>query len=151
MGLLGIAPDPNFDANGFVYLYRTKPAAGGCGSSTGRFNQVVRVTMSGDTVVAGSLTELLTGIRTDGGNHDGGTLRIGPDDKLWVSVGDTGIGDGGAPGPVDEPVLAGPRARSRARSCGSSWTAARRRATRSSASRPRGPRSTRAASATRSG
>ena len=41
--------------------------------------------MSGNTVVAGSLTELLTGIRTDGGNHDGGTLRIGPDNKLWVS------------------------------------------------------------------
>ena len=103
MGLLGIAPDPDFATNGFVYLYRTKPAAGGCGSSTGRFNQVVRVTMSGDTVVAGSLTELLTGIRTDGGNHDGGTLRIGPDDKLWVSVGDTGIGDGGAPGQSTNP------------------------------------------------
>ena len=38
--------------------------------------------MSGNTVVAGSLTELLTGIRTDGGNHDGGVLRIGPDNKL---------------------------------------------------------------------
>ena len=103
MGLLGIAIDPAFNSNGFVYLYRTKPAAGGCGSSTGRFNQVVRVTMSGNTVVAGSLTELLTGIRTDGGNHDGGTLRIGPDNKLWVSVGDTGIGDGGNPGQSTNP------------------------------------------------
>ena len=103
MGLLGIAPDPGFATNGFVYLYRTKPAPGGCGSSTGRFNQVVRVTMSGNTVVAGSLVELFTGIRTDGGNHDGGTLRIGPDDKLWVSVGDTGIGDGGAPGESTNP------------------------------------------------
>ncbi len=103
MGLLGIAPDPNFGANGYVYLYRTKPAAGGCGSPTGRFNQVVRVTMSGDTVVAGSLTELLTGIRTDNGNHDGGTLRIGPDNKLWVSVGDTGLGDSGGPGQSTNP------------------------------------------------
>ena len=103
MGLLGIAPDPNFNSNGFVYLYRTKPAAGGCGSATGRFNQVVRVTMSGNTVVAGSLAELLTGIRTDNGNHDGGTLRIGPDNKLWVSVGDTGLGDTGAPGQSTNP------------------------------------------------
>jgi glucose/arabinose dehydrogenase len=103
MGLLGIAPDPGFATNGFVYLYRTKPAPGGCGSSTGRFNQVVRVTMSGDTVVPGSLVELFSGIRTDGGNHDGGTLRIGPDNKLWVSVGDTGIGDGGAPGQSTNP------------------------------------------------
>ena len=59
--------------------------------------------MSGDTVVPGSLTERLTGIRTDGGNHDGGTLRIGPDQKLYVSVGDTGIGDGGPPGASTNP------------------------------------------------
>jgi hypothetical protein len=59
--------------------------------------------MSGNTVVAGSLTELLSGIRTDNGNHDGGTLRIGPDSKLWVSVGDTGLGDGGAPGQSTNP------------------------------------------------
>ena len=59
--------------------------------------------MSGDTVVPGSLTERLTGIRTDGGNHDGGTLRIGPDQKLYVSVGDTGIGDSGPPGASTNP------------------------------------------------
>ena len=110
MGLLGIAPDPDFGSNGFVYLYRTKPAPGGCAGAAGRFNQVVRVTMSGDTVVAGSLTELLTGIRTDNGNHDGGTLRIGPDDKLWVSVGDTGLGDGGAPGESTNPYAQDPNA-----------------------------------------
>ena len=103
MGLLGIAPHPNFQSNGLVFLYRTKPAPGGCASSTGRFNQVVTVQMSGDTVVPGSLTERLTGIRTDGGNHDGGTLRIGPDQKLWVSVGDTGIGDSGPPGASTNP------------------------------------------------
>jgi glucose/arabinose dehydrogenase len=103
MGLLGIAIDPAFTTNGYVYLYRTKPAPSGCATSTGRFNQVVRVTMSGDTVVAGSLTELLTGIRTVNGNHNGGTLRIGPDNKLWVSVGDAALGDGGAPGESTNP------------------------------------------------
>jgi glucose/arabinose dehydrogenase len=105
MGLLGIALDPSFSANGFVYLYRTKPPdpPADCTTSTGRFNQVVRVTMSGNTIVPGSLAELLTGIRTDGGNHDGGGLRVGPDNKLWVSVGDTGIGDGGPPGSSTNP------------------------------------------------
>ena len=103
MGLLGIAVDPSFASNGFVYLYRTKPAPSGCDTSTGRFNQVVRVTMSGSSVVAGSLTELLTGIRTTNGNHDGGGLRIGPDDKLWVAVGDAGVGDSGAPGESTNP------------------------------------------------
>src|SRR5262245_28391019 len=73
MGLLGIALDPNFASNGFVYLYRTD-SSGGCGSSTGRFNQVVRVFFdsSNDTVSIGSLSVLVTGIKTDGGNHDGG-------------------------------------------------------------------------------
>src|SRR5688572_29853707 len=65
MGLLGVAPHPSFQSNGLVFLYRTKPPEAGCGSPTGRFNQVVTVQMSGDTVVPGSLTERLTGIRTD--------------------------------------------------------------------------------------
>jgi hypothetical protein len=53
--------------------------------------------------VPGSLTERLSGIRTDNGNHDGGTLRIGPDNKLYVSVGDSGLGDGGPPGASTNP------------------------------------------------
>jgi glucose/arabinose dehydrogenase len=103
MGLLGIAPDPAFATNGFVYLFRSAPGSGGCGTATGRFNQVVRVTMAGNTVVDGSLTVLLSGIRTDTTNHDGGTVRVGPDGKLWVSTGDAGTGDGGAPGESTNP------------------------------------------------
>jgi glucose/arabinose dehydrogenase len=105
MGLLGVAPDPNFSTNGFVYLFRTKPPdpPADCSTSTGRFNQVVRVTMSGNTVVPGSLTELLTGIRTDTGAHDAGGLRIGTDNKLYVSVGDTAVGDMGGPGESTNP------------------------------------------------
>jgi glucose/arabinose dehydrogenase len=105
MGLLGVAVDPDFTNNGFIYLYRTNPAPGGCGSSSGRFNQVVRVTMAPDgTVAIGSLVVLLTGIRTDNGNHDGGGLRIGPDQKLYVAVGDTGLGDNqGGPGSSTNP------------------------------------------------
>src|SRR5262245_51872353 len=97
MGLLGIALDPSFSTNGFIYLYRTKPPdpPSDCSTATGRFNQVVRVTMSGNTIVPGSLVELLTGIQTDLGNHDAGTLRIGTDNKIYVSVGDTGVGDMG--------------------------------------------------------
>ena len=107
MGLLGVAVDPSFNSNGFVYLYRTAPDSGNsCADSVGRFNQVVRVTMSGNTVVPGSLTQLQPGVlqmQSDNGNHDGGGLRIGPDNKLYVSVGDTGLGDSGPPGASTNP------------------------------------------------
>ncbi|HYC23852.1 MAG TPA: PQQ-dependent sugar dehydrogenase [Candidatus Bathyarchaeia archaeon] len=104
MGLLGVAVDPNFGSNGFIYLYRTKAGTNGCGDSDGRFNQVVRVTMSSGSVSLSSLVELLSGMQTDGGNHDGGCLRIGPDSKLYVGVGDTGLGDNqGGPGSSTNP------------------------------------------------
>ncbi|MBY0277442.1 PQQ-dependent sugar dehydrogenase [Candidatus Binatia bacterium] len=103
MGLLGIAVDPAFASNGFIYLYRTNPV-NGCGSATGRFNEVVRVTMASNAIDIGSLSVLLTGMRTDNGNHDGGGLRIGPDGKLYVGVGDTGKGDNiGGPGSSTNP------------------------------------------------
>jgi glucose/arabinose dehydrogenase len=102
MGLLGIAVDPSFSgSNGFIYLYRS--FGPDCTTSTNRFNQVVRVTMTNGSVNISSLTVLLTGIRTDNGNHDGGGLRIGADGKLWVSVGDSGVGDGGNPGQSTNP------------------------------------------------
>jgi len=101
MGLLGIAIDPDFTNNHFIYLYRTNGSAT-CGGGSGRVNEVVRVTKTGNGI--GSLTVLLTGIRTDGGNHDGGVLRIGPDGKLYVGVGDTGNGDNqGGPGSSTNP------------------------------------------------
>ena len=104
MGLLGVAVDPDFTRTGFVYLYRSEAGTGGCETSTGRFNQVVRGTMAGGSVSAGSLKILLDGIRTDNGNHDGGVLRIGPDRKLYVGAGDTGLGDGqGGPGSSTNP------------------------------------------------
>src|SRR5215468_5223047 len=104
MGLLGVAVHPDFVRTGFVYLYRSQPRAGGCETSTGRFNQVVRGTMAGGSVAPASLTVLIDGIRTDNGNHDGGGLRIGPDQKLYVGVGDSGLGDNqGGPGSSTNP------------------------------------------------
>lgn len=108
MGLLGIVADPGVATNGFLYLYVTNPPGGDpsrCaeGSAAGRRNRVVRVTLAGDAIDPGSLVVLLDGLRTDGGNHDGGGLRIGPDGFLYVGVGDTGIGDFGPPGASTNP------------------------------------------------
>ncbi len=104
MGLLGVAVDPAFTTTGAILLYRTRPGPDGCGDAAGRVNQVVRVTLAGDAFAPGAPVVLLTGMRTDGGNHDGGGLRIGPDGKLYVGVGDTGNGDNkGGPGTATNP------------------------------------------------
>jgi glucose/arabinose dehydrogenase len=79
-GLLGVAVDPDFDENSFVYLYRT--TSGG--------NEVVRYRFE-----AGELEEdemLVDGIQA-GAIHDGGRIRFGPDGALYVTTGETGQGE----------------------------------------------------------
>lgn len=100
-GILGIAVDPSFAANGFIYLYRTNDHGNACDyPPNGWTNEVIRVTMGpGDTVDLGSLTVLLADILCETGYHNGGGLRIGFDGKLYVSVGDVGNGDFGGGGP----------------------------------------------------
>src|SRR5262245_10910365 len=46
-GLLGIAVDPDFSSNGYIYLYRTNDHGSGCGAPpAGWTNEVIRVTMA---------------------------------------------------------------------------------------------------------
>lgn len=109
-GLLGIAVHPDFPADRSIYLYRTKRGASDefCGLfSVGAqpVNEVIRVKLEDDgTVDAASLEVLLTGLRVPEGFHNGGVLRIGPDRKLYVGVGDTYLGDQeGPPGTSTNP------------------------------------------------
>jgi glucose/arabinose dehydrogenase len=84
-GLLGIAFDPAFATNRFVYVYYTT-------ASTVK-NRVSRFTASAsnpDVAQAGSERILLDNIPSDAGFHNGGALAFGPDGKLYVSVGDSG-------------------------------------------------------------
>ena len=96
-GLLGFAADPFFAANGFVYVYYTRLAAGAPG---GCVNRVSRFTMTGDTIAPTSEVVLLDNIGSPAGNHNGGDVDVGNDGFLYVSVGDGGCdprGDSGAP------------------------------------------------------
>ena len=81
-GLVGIAIDPDFTNNQYVYLCYTIP--------TGEFNRVSRFTASGDTVVPGSEVVLLETDTMIANYHGGGHLQIGPDGKLYVAVGENG-------------------------------------------------------------
>lgn len=80
-GLLGIAFDPAFATNQFIYLYYTL--------SSGANNRVSRFTANGDVAVAGSeLPVLNLDPLSSATNHNGGTLAFGPDGKLYIGVGE---------------------------------------------------------------
>jgi glucose/arabinose dehydrogenase len=85
-GLLGIAFDPNFASNKFLYIYYTV-------SSTPRHNRVSRFTANGDVAVPGSETIILElDNLTTATNHNGGAIHFGPDGKLYVGVGENATG-----------------------------------------------------------
>ncbi|MCC7126006.1 MAG: NPCBM/NEW2 domain-containing protein [Acidobacteria bacterium] len=101
-GLLGIAVDPAFDTNRFVYLFyvhEDDPFLY-AGPKTSR---LVRVTAGSDTANPASLTVILGGegtapcgdlpvgadcIPADGPSHNGGALRFDEAGALWVAIGD---------------------------------------------------------------
>ena len=84
-GLLGVAFDPNFATNGFVYVYYTTAASP-------IHNRVSRFTASAsnpDVVAAGSEVQLLNlPSLSSATNHNGGAIHFGTDGKLYISVGD---------------------------------------------------------------
>lgn len=76
-GLLGLAVDPEFEDNGFVYLYRTVESG----------NEVARYRMDGNSLEEDAT--IVTGIAA-APIHDGGRLRFGPDGALYITTGDAG-------------------------------------------------------------
>ncbi len=84
-GLLGIAFHPNFSSNQFVYVYHTVPGSG----QVVVHNRLVRMTASGDVMLAGSATTLVDFDNlTSATNHNGGFIRFGTDGKLYVAIGE---------------------------------------------------------------
>jgi glucose/arabinose dehydrogenase len=89
-GLLGVAFDPGFSSNHYVYLYYTQRATG----TTPAHNRVIRVTARGDRAVAGSEKLILRlNNLSSATNHNGGAIQFGKDGKLYVAVGDNANGD----------------------------------------------------------
>ena len=90
-GLIGIAVDPDFTTNQYVYLYYTVPA------NTERiaaFNKIVRCTFQGDVIDASSVKTVLelNDLSSTRTNHNGGAMNFGPDGKLYIGVGENATG-----------------------------------------------------------
>src|SRR6267143_1007907 len=85
-GLLGIAFDPNFQTNQFIYIYYTVP-------TTPRHNRVSRFTANGDVAVPNSELAILDlNPLSSATNHNGGAIHFGIDGKLYVAVGENANG-----------------------------------------------------------
>jgi len=84
-GLLGVAFDPNFATNNFVYVYYTT-------STSPIHNRLSRFTASAanpDVAAAGSEVQLLNlPSLSSATNHNGGAIHFGTDGKLYIAVGE---------------------------------------------------------------
>ncbi|KKM98092.1 hypothetical protein LCGC14_1161450 [marine sediment metagenome] len=88
-GLLGFAFHPNFNSNGFFYIYYTPV------SSVARVCRF-RISESDSGLADPSSETLLLEIPQPETNHNGGQLAFGPDGYLYIAV-----GDGGGAGDTD--------------------------------------------------
>ncbi len=88
-GLLGIALDPNFATNKFVYVYYTT-GPGALGYTGSPKNRVSRFTFVPGTGTGVDETIIVDNIPSDAGNHNGGDIHFGFDGKLYIAVGDGG-------------------------------------------------------------
>jgi glucose/arabinose dehydrogenase len=85
-GLLGIAFDPNFATNHYLYVYYTV-------ATSPIHNRVSRFTAAGDTAVPGSEVIILElDNLSSATNHNGGAIHFGPDGKLYIGVGENANG-----------------------------------------------------------
>src|SRR5262245_37902815 len=92
-GLLGVAVDPEFASNKYVYLYYTRKKSN-CDlhdqTGNGAINRVSRFTYNTSTDRLSNETVLVDHILSYNGWHDAGDLHFGQDGYLYFSVGDSG-------------------------------------------------------------
>ena len=82
-GLLGLAFHPQYQTNGYFYVFYVTSGA--------RYNRISRFSVSANPNVADPNSELILISQSDDeSNHNGGDLHFGPDGYLYASLGDEG-------------------------------------------------------------
>jgi glucose/arabinose dehydrogenase/PKD repeat protein len=89
-GLVGVAVDPEFESNRFVYLYYTREVRGSCGPPGPRpSNRVGRFVLVEDgSIDPASEKVIVDHISSPQANHIAGDLEFGENGYLYITVGD---------------------------------------------------------------
>jgi glucose/arabinose dehydrogenase len=124
-GVMGLAVDPGFATNGFLYACVSR-------SDGGWVNQLLRYRVGAETIAFDGY--VIRSCMSAASIHDGCRVQFGPDGKLWLTMGENGNGklaqdpaslngkvlrvspDGSVP--ADNPILKGAAARTYAYSFG---------------------------------
>ena len=110
-GMFGVAFHPDYKKNGLVYTYSSETPLGKpvlppnlCNTRFPDHDNVVRewrVSDPGDkddAVFDTSSSRVVLRVPHPQFNHNGGEMRFGPDDKLYITIGDGGAADDQGPG-----------------------------------------------------
>jgi glucose/arabinose dehydrogenase len=106
-GLLGMAFHPDYAINGRFFVYYTAPPPSGGPTPNASWNNLSRIsefTVSGANPTQANLgsERVILEINQPQSNHEGGTIAFGPDNYLYISIGDGGGANDVGPGHVED-------------------------------------------------
>ncbi|MPZ63305.1 MAG: hypothetical protein GEU93_18875 [Propionibacteriales bacterium] len=102
-GLLGLAFHPDYATNGRFFVYYSAPLRAGAPADFNHTSHISEFQVSGDPNRADPTSErILLQVDEPQFNHNAGTLLFGPDDFLYISLGEGGGADDVGTGHVED-------------------------------------------------